>query len=381
MSGPLDGVKVLDLSRFIAGPYCAMLLGDLGADVVKVEKPGTGEEARLMRPRAGDESFYLLAFNRNKRGMTVDFRSQEDQRLLARLAERADVLVENFRPGTLEKMGLGPDELLRRNPGLIVARCSGFGQDGPQAGRTGFDAIAQAESGLMSISGEPGGEPMMSGTFMVDYSAGMQLTIGVLAAYAERQRTGRGQVVDVALLDTAFSLMMTSATEYLMQGRETGAVGNRDRYGAPGNTYRSADGWVHVVGGSDAHFPRLLAAMDRPELAGDPRFRTLEDRLAHRDEIDAIVERWTSRLPGDKLLAVLEAAGVPCGRVNGVAQAVRHPQLRHREQIVEVEHSALGPVPLPGVTVKLSRTPGAVRLPPPRLGEHTAEILADWLPG
>ncbi|MEU6719029.1 CoA transferase [Nonomuraea sp. NPDC046802] len=381
MTGALEGLRVLDLSRFIAGPYCAMLLGDLGADVVKAEKPGTGEEARLMRPRAGDESFYLLAFNRNKRGITVDFRDEGDQRLLARLAERADVLVENFRPGTLEKMGLAPDELLRRNPGLIVARCSGFGQDGPQAGRTGFDAIAQAESGLMSISGEPGDKPMLSGTFMVDYSAGMQLTIGVLAALADRRRTGRGQVVDVALLDTAFSLMMTSATEYLMRGEETGQVGNRDRYGAPGNTYRSADGWVHVVGGSDAHFPRLLTAMGRPELADDPRFRALEDRLANRDAIDAIVGEWTAGLSCDKLVAVLEAAGVPCGRVNGVAGAVGHPQLRHREMVAEVEHPALGPVPLPGVTVKLSRTPGAVRLPPPRLGEHTDEVLADWLEG
>jgi CoA:oxalate CoA-transferase len=376
---PLTGLRVLDLSRFIAGPYCAMLLGDFGADVVKAEKAGSGEEARAMRPKAGGESFYLLAFNRNKRGITVDFRDPHDQRLLARLAERADVLVENFRPGTLEKMGLAPEALLARNPGLIIARASGFGQDGPQAGRTGFDAIAQAESGLMSITGEPGSPPMLTGSFMVDYAAGMQLAIGILAALADRQRTGAGQVVDVSLLDTAFAMLMTSATEYLMDKRETPQVGNRDRYGAPGTTYRTADGWVHIVAGSDGHFPRLLRAMGRPELAEDPRFRTLEDRLANREEIDAIVAAWAAPFRSTDLVALLESVGIACGKVATVADAVDHPQLRHREQIVEVDHPAIGKVPLPGVTAKLSRTPGAIRRHPPRLGEHTAEVLSEWL--
>lgn len=378
--GPLAGLKVLDLSRFIAGPFCTQLLANLGADVVKVEKARVGDEARAMTPQRGGESLYVLTFNANKRSIEVDFRSEEGRDTVLRLADAADVLVENFRAGTLEQMGLAPEILLERNPRLIVSRISGFGQAGPMAERACFDAIAQAESGLMSITGDPEGLPTPAGTYVVDYSAGMQAAVATLAAVTERHHSGLGQVVDVALLDSAFALLLSGPLEHAMLGTEMSRIGNSDRYGSPGGTFATVDGYVHFVAGNAAHFGRLTTAMARPDLATDPRFDSVENRMANRGDIDPIVQAWTSALTTDQLLDTLEDAGVPAGRVSTVGEATRHPQLLYRGQLVEVEHSSLGAIPVPGVVPKLSRTPGAVHSAPPLLGEHQDEVLNDWLP-
>lgn len=377
--GPLSGIKVLDLTRFIAGPFCTQLLANLGADVVKVEKTGLGDEARQIVPRVGTESLYLLALNSNKRGIELDYRSEEGRCMLLELAKEADILVENFRAGTLEKMGLSPDILLEANPRLIITRVSGFGQTGPWSTRACFDAIAQAESGLMSITGKPDGPPMPSGTFIVDYSSGLQAAVATLAAVVERATSGRGQVVDVALLDSAFALLMTGPLESILLGREMTRIGNDDRYGSPGGTFPTRDGWVHFVAGNDTHFARLVDAMKKPELRSDARFSTSDARMSHRAQIDPIVRDWTSGMSTDEVMAELEAVGVPAGRVATIGQALENPQLQHRGQIQTIEHPTLGPIPVSGVVPKFSRTPGSVRRPAPTLGQHTEEVLAEWV--
>ena len=379
-NAPLDGLRVLDLSRFIAGPHCGMLLGDLGADVVKVERPKIGEEARLMEPKLEGESYYVLVFNRNKRGLTLDFRNPRAQELLRELASKADVLLENFRPGTLEKMGCGWDELHALNPRLIMARVSGFGQDGPDADRVCFDAIAQAMSGLMDMTGEGSGPPTLAGTYIVDYSTALYTTIGILAALEHRNRTGVGQLVDVALLDSAVSLLITAIAEYGATGAVTTRVGNADRYAAPGNTFQAQDGaWVHLIGGSDAHFPRILAAMGREDLLADPRFATLELRMANRAPIEEVVSAWIGHLTADAVVAALGEVGVPCARVATIPDVVANRQLRYRGQIAQIDHPSVGTFSMQGPTIKLSASPMAIRRPPPRLGEHDDEILGDWL--
>ncbi len=379
-TGSLDGLRVLDLSRFIAGPFCGMLLGDLGADVVKVERPRSGDEARELGPRVGGESLYLLVFNRNKRSLTLNFREPRAQQLLRELAATADVLIENFRPGVMEAMGCGWDALRERNPRLVMARISGFGQDGPLADQPCFDVIAQAMGGLMEITGQPDGPPTMAGTYVVDYTAAFYATIGILAALERRHATGRGQVVDLSLLDSATSLLVTAIPEHLLLGRSPTRLGNRDRYAAPAQTFRARDGaWVHVVGGSDAHFLRLARAMKREDLLTDPDFSTLEARLRNIDRVERLVGDWIGAMTADEAVEALARAEVPGAKVASVADVVANPQLRHREQIVEVDHPSAGRVPMQGVTIKLSESPASIRRPAPRLGEHTDQVLREWL--
>ncbi|GAB3681694.1 CaiB/BaiF CoA transferase family protein [Saccharopolyspora tripterygii] len=379
-AGPLAGIRVLDLSRFIAGPYCTVMLADMGADVIKVEKRGSGDESRAMQPRVDGESYYVLTFNRNKRSVELDFRSPDDQQTLLDLATKADVLVENFRPGTLEKMGLAPSVLHEVNPKLVITRISGFGQDGPHSQHPCFDAIAQAESGLMSITGFPDGPPTPSGTYPVDYSTGMQACAATLAALYERRTSGLGQVIDLALLDTAYAMLMTGPMEYLLEGTTMGRIGGEDRYGSPGGTFQTSDGWVQFVAGNDTHFARLIEAMARPDLAADPRFATGDDRMQNRAAISKSVTEWTTSLTTDELLKALAEVGVPAGRVADVGEATRNEQLRHRGHLADVQHSTLGHIQVPGVVPHFSRTPGAVRLAPPTLGQHTDEVLKQWLP-
>ncbi len=378
--GPLDGLRVLDLSRFIAGPFCGMLLGDLGADVVKVERPQSGDEARALGPRVGGETLYLMVFNRNKRSLTLNVREPRAQQLLRELAAKADVLIENFRPGVMESMGCGWDALRAQNPRLVMARISGFGQDGPLAGQPCFDVIGQAMSGLMEITGQPDGPPTMAGTYVVDYSAAFYATIGILAALERRHLTGRGQVVDLSLLDSAASLLVTAIPEHLLLGHTPTRLGNRDRFAAPAQTFRARDGaWVHLVGGSDAHFLRLARAMRREDLLADPEFATSEARFRNIDRVERVVGEWIGGMTADEAVAALARAEVPAAKVATLADVVANPQLRHRQQIVEVDHPSAGRVPMQGVTIKLSESPGSIRRPAPRLGEHTDQVLQEWL--
>jgi crotonobetainyl-CoA:carnitine CoA-transferase CaiB-like acyl-CoA transferase len=377
--GPLDGIRVLDLTRFISGPFCTQLLANLGADVVKLEKKGRGDEAREVTPTSGSQSLYYLAMNSNKRSVEVDYRTDEGRELVLRMAEVADVFVENFRAGTLEKMGLAPETLLARNPRLVITRVSGFGQDGPLSAKPVFDAIAQAESGLMSITGRPDGPPMPSGTFVVDYATGLQAAVATLAGVIEARSSGAGQVIDVSLLDSAFAMLMSGPMEKILLDREMTRIGNDDRYGSPGGTFPASDGWVHFVAGNPEHFARLLSAMERPELADDPRFATVSTRMENRSAIDSFVREWTSSRTTSQLLEVFASVGIPAGRVATVPEALENPQIVHRNDLVTTRHSELGDVPAYGVVPKFSRTPGSVRRAAPVLGEHTEEAVADWL--
>lgn len=299
------------MSRFIAGPYCAMLLGDLGADVIKVEPPGRGENSRTFGLFVNGESLYTMVFNRNKRSLSLDLRHDSGKQVFRELPAQADVLVENYVTGTLEKMGFDWDTLHRLNPRLIVTRISGFGQDGPLSKQPCFDVIAQTMSGLMDITGDPAGRPTMAGTYVIDYSTGLYATIGTLGALQALHRTGTGQVVDVALLDSAVSMLMTAIPEQLLMGRTMPRGGNRDRYGAPGNTFPTSDGkWVHLAAAGEPMFRALTQAMGNGELADDERFRDNSARLRHVEALEAYIQAWTMTLSADALLSILQSIGV-----------------------------------------------------------------------
>lgn len=380
MAGALEGVKVLDLSRYIAGPFCAQILGDLGADVVKVERLDGGEEGRRVGETVGGDTLFFMSSNRNKRSLTLDFRNPRSQELLRALAAEADILIENFRPGTMERMGCGWDVLSGVNPGLIMVRVSGFGQDGPLADHPCFDGAAQALSGVMYQTGQADGPPTMAGVFVCDYGTALYAAIGALGALQARGRTGRGQVVEATLFETGISMLTTAIPEKILFGNEMSRLGNRDRYLSPSHCMRSADGiWIYVVAGNEVHFPRLLAAMERPGLAEDPRFSTFMARNANVAELERIIDEWAAGMPGEEILRRLHEADVPCERVATIGDLIDSPQVRHRGVVVDVPHPELGSVPFQGPAVRLHGTPATVRSGAPALGEHTGDVLRDWL--
>lgn len=380
MTAPLDGIKVLDLSRFIAGPHCTKILGDMGADVIKVEKVGYGDDGRHFPPFQNGESLYGMSLNRNKRSMILDFRHADAPQMLIELARQADVLVENFRPGTMEEMGCGWDVLHAANPRLVMTRLSGFGQDGPYAMRPGFDGIAQAMSGLMSLAGEPEGPPMLAGTFYVDYMTGMYGANATVAALYARERTGKGQMIDVALLDSAVSMLTTGLSSQADQGVTPLRTGNRDRYSSPANVFSTGSGdYVLIVSGTNPLFARICAMIGKPELVQDPRFETVPLRLQNAAAIEDVVQAWCLEHDTQAVIEALNTYGIPACKIATMKDVVENPQLHHRGQLVEMEHPKAGKITLAGVTMHLSDTPLAIRRPPPVLGEHTDEILGDWL--
>ncbi|CAN0263289.1 unnamed protein product, partial [Phaeothamnion confervicola] len=379
-AAPLDGVRVLDVSRFIAGPYCAMLLGDMGADVIKVEPPGRGENSRAFGPFVEGESLYTMVFNRNKRSLTLDLRSEAGKEVFRDLLRKADVLVENFVAGTLEKMGFDWDTLRGLNPRLIVTRISGFGQTGPLSRKPCFDVIAQTMSGLMDITGEADGRPTMAGTYVVDYSTGMYATIGTLGALQARSRSGTGQIVDVAMLDSAMSMLMTAIPEQMLLGRTMTRRGNRDRYAAPANTFPTSDGaWVHLAPAGDAMFRALAGVMGRAEIADDTRFRNNDARMTNVEALEAIITTWTANLTAAQLLEALATIGVPCAKVARIPDLLENPQLAHRGQILDLPHAKAGTVPMQGFSIRFGDTPMRLNHAPPTLGQHTDEVLDQWL--
>lgn len=376
----LNNLKVLDLSRYIAGPNCGMILGDMGADVVKVESPGRGEETRLLPPKIGDQGIYTLVYNRNKRAMTLNFRSEEGQKLLRELAAEADVVIENFRPGTLEKMNCDWESLRAINERLVLVRISGYGQTGPWSHKPCFDAIAQAGGGLMELTGQEGGAPMPAGTFIVDYVTSLYACIGALSAIEARHATGKGQLVDLAMLDCSISLLMTALPEFALTGRELSRVGSRDRYSTPAANFQCSDGrWVHINAGSDSLFPRFARAVGQEHLLEDERFATNAARMERIEEVEAIVTAWTAERGADAALEAMDAAGIPCARVDTIGEIFSNEQLRARDQIMQVSNPAYGTLSMAGIPLRLSETPGAVRHAPPVVGQHTDEVLADWL--
>jgi crotonobetainyl-CoA:carnitine CoA-transferase CaiB-like acyl-CoA transferase len=375
---PLDGVKVLDLSRFIAGPQCAALLADMGADVIKVERPG-GEDSRRTAPYYRGQAVYTLAFNRNKRAITLDTRAPEGKALLGRLVGWADVVVENFRPGTMERMGFGFDALQRINPRVILTSISGMGQTGPDHATPMFDSIAQARSGLMARNGPSSDEPELVGTYLADYLTAVFGALGTVLALRASDRTGTGQQVDVALLDSLFASLGTFALQQVLVGQPLVRDGNRDLHAAPGNLFGASDGKVYVHAGTDALFARFTELIGRPELADDPRFRTTADRMAHVAEAESLVGDWVAGRSAAEVERLLGEGGIPCSRVLDMADVVDQPQLRAREMLVSVTHPLLGDVVVPGIPVKLSATPGSVRLAPPLVGEHNRDVYCGEL--
>ena len=376
--GALDGVTVLDLTRVLSGPYCTMMLADMGARVVKVEQPGKGDDTRAWGPpfQAG-ESAYFLSINRNKESITLNLKHPDGRRVLDALLERADVLVENFRPGTLERMGLGYAEVARRRPGLVYCSISGFGQTGPRRREPGYDAVLQGEGGLMSITGEQDGPAYRLGVAIADIVSGMFSAYGVAAALLARHRTGRGQLVDVGMLDAVAAVLTYQAGIYFATGTAPGRLGNRHPTITPYESLETADGELVVAVGNDQLWRTFCGVLGADDLADDPRFRTNKDRVAAREALrPMLVERLRAR-PAAEWLADLKAAGVPCGGVRDLEQVFTDPQVLERAMVVALDHPVAGAIRQLGVPVKLGGTPGAVRTPPPTLGQHTTAILGE----
>ena len=374
-AGPLVGVKVLDLSRFIAGPLCAQILGDFGAEVVKVERP-SGEDSRHHGPWFEGESIYMFLYHRNKYGTTLDTRHPRAQEILESLVRWADVVVENYRPGTMEKMGLGYERMRELNPDVILASLSGFGQTGPESRRALFDAISQASSGLMAVTGEPDGKPVLSGTYIADYTTGYQGAIGVMAALMHRDRTGEGQHIDIASFDTMFSTLGTRLIAQLMLGEEMPRSGSRDLLTAPVNVYEAADGPVYIQAGTRSLFSTMCAVLERPDLAADERFATVEGRMSHQAYLEGVIGEWAASRKIADIAAVLDEAGIPYAKVASIAEVAESPQIAAREMVATVEHPRLGELRLPGSPIKMSASPPRVWKAPPSVGEDTDEVFA-----
>jgi formyl-CoA transferase/CoA:oxalate CoA-transferase len=375
---PLDGLTVLDLSRVLAGPYCTMQLADLGARVIKIEQPGRGDDTRAWGPPfVSGESAYFLSVNRNKESLALDLKHSAARPVVDGLLARADVLVENFRPGAMERLGLGYDAVAARHPRLIYCSISGFGQSGPRSVEPGYDAMMQAEAGLMSITGAADGPPFRVGVAVGDIATGMFAVQGILAALVARGRTGRGQRVDIGMLDAVTALLTYQASSAFATGDTPQRMGNRHPSIAPYDTFTTADGEFVLSVGNDDQFRRLARVLDRPALAEDPRFRTNADRVTHaqslRDELSALLKKWHRA----DLLAALKQAGIPSAAVRTITEALGDPQLAAREMIVPLEHVAAGTVRVLGTPLKLSATPASVRTAPPALGQHTTAILGE----
>jgi CoA:oxalate CoA-transferase len=375
--GPYRGITVVDLSRVLAGPYCTMILSDLGARVVKVERPGTGDDARDIGPFVDGRSAYFASLNRGKQAIALDLRDPDDRVVFERLLDRADVLVENFRPGTLAGLGYGWDVLHARWPRLVYAAVSGFGHSGPYSGRPSYDMVAQAMGGVMSVTGQPGGPPTRVGTSVGDITAGLFCVIGIGAALFDRQRTGQGQFVDVAMLDSQVATLENALARYFATGQVPGPLGARHPSITPFAALRTADGHLVLAAGNDELFASLCAAIGRPELPADPRFATNDERTRHADLLHAELEDALAARPTREWLQVLDGLGVPCGPINTVADVVVDPQVTARRMIVEVDDPH-GAMRVAGNPVKLSGYDDPpTRGPIPDLDAHRAALLAE----
>jgi crotonobetainyl-CoA:carnitine CoA-transferase CaiB-like acyl-CoA transferase len=379
-AGPLDGIRVLDLTRVLAGPYCTMFLGDLGAEVVKVEQPGVGDDTRGWGPPfTGGESAYFLCVNRNKKSVTVDLKSKEGVALLRRLAEHADVLIENFRPGAMERLGLGEKELRAINPKLIYASLSGFGADGPMSDAPGYDLIVQAWGGLMSITGPADGEPSKVGVAIIDLVAGLMLGKSIAAALFAREKLGVGQKIDTSLLEAEVACLINVGSNYLVEASIPRRWGNAHPSIVPYQSFKTADGYLVIGVASEGIWRRFCQAIGRAEWADDSRFEKNSNRVENRSLLIGLLAEIFLGRSTDEWLKLLNSAEVPCAPVQTVDQVFKAPQVLHREMLLQVEHPTAGIVRMAGIPVKFSATPASVRLPPPLLGQHNEEVLESWL--
>jgi crotonobetainyl-CoA:carnitine CoA-transferase CaiB-like acyl-CoA transferase len=371
----LKGLRVLDVTQVMAGPYCAMVLADLGADVIKIEPP-TGDSTRQMPGAVGADSPSFNAVNRGKRSVVINLKTAGGRDLFTRLARTTDILIENYRPGVMAALGLGYDALAAPNPRLIYASISGYGQTGPERSKGGFDLIAQGVSGIMSVTGEPGGPPVKAGVPLTDLGAGLFALVGILAALDHRHRTGEGQRVDTSLVDAGVALSVWEATEYFSGIGVPAALGSAHRMNAPYQAIRCADGYITLGAANERLFRRLCEVLGHAEWSGMPEFADNASRVTHRVALAARIESITSLQPRSHWLTVLEANDIPCGPINDYAQVFADPQVQAREMVVETEHPTLGHLRTLGSPIKLSATPPDVSRRAPMLGEHTDEVLA-----
>jgi crotonobetainyl-CoA:carnitine CoA-transferase CaiB-like acyl-CoA transferase len=377
-TGPLAGLRVLDLSRILSGPFATMILADLGAEVIKLENPIGGDDTREWAPPyQGDQSAYFLSINRNKRGIAVDLKTDAGREIAVCLADGADVLVENFRPGAAARLGLGYPELSARNPRLVYASISGYGQTGPDAELPGYDAIAQALGGVVSVTGESAGRPVRVGTPVADLGAAMWAAIGVLAALHARSASGRGDWIDISLLDGQIAWLTYVAGGYFASGEVPRRYGSAHPTIVPYQALRTSDGYLMVAVGNDSLWQRFAPIIGLPELAGDSRFATNPDRVVHRDELIPLIETALASRASADWAVELSRAGIPAGAINTVDRALAYPQVLARDMVLTTEHPTAGPLRMAGSPVKLSGHTATVRRPPPLLGEHTDEVLSE----
>jgi formyl-CoA transferase/CoA:oxalate CoA-transferase len=380
MKMPLEDVTVLDLSHALAGPHCSTMLADFGAHVIKLETPGSGDIARAWgSPLPGGENSYFVGLHRNKKGIAIDLKSAEGKELFFRLVEKADVVLENFRPGALEKLGLGYEQARARNRGIIYCSVSGFGQDGPYRERAALDLILQAESGMISVTGEEGGHGVRCGVSIADLTAGMYAGFGIVMALRVKDKTGEGQRIDVSMLEGQMSLLNVMISGFLADGEMPRPMGTAYKALLPYQTFRTQTRDLALAVGSEKLWKIFCPAIGRPDLTDDPRFRTNRERSQNRAALIAILQEVFLTRSFEAWEAVLLEVGVPVGAINTIDQLIEHPQVKARGSIVDMAHPRAGPVRVVGVPVRLSATPGAVRTPSPRLGEHTAETLRSVL--
>ena len=379
MAGPLKGIRVLDLTRILAGPYATMILRDFGAEVIKIEQPGIGDEARDFGPFKNDFSLYFMSVNRGKKSITLNLKSPRGKELFLELVKGSDILVENFRPGTMEKLGLDYESLKTHHPSLLYAACSGFGQTGPYAMRGAYDMIIQGMGGIISITGEPDRPPVRVGTSIGDITSALFTAIGILSALRHRDQTGEGQLIDVGMLDCQVAILENAMVRYFSTGDIPRPLGRRHPAITPFEIFESADGYVVIAIGNNELWRKFCEHVDHPELIDDERFHTNALRTENHESLFPILAEIMCRRTTDEWVEALETIGVPCGPVNTVDKVANDPQVLARDMIAEVEHNTTGTVQIPGIPIKLSETPGQIDAPAPNLGEHTSEVLTGLL--
>ena len=380
MRMPLEDVTVLDLSHALAGPFCSTMLGDFGASVIKLEPAGAGDIARSWGPSLpGGETSYFVSLHRNKKGIEIDLKHPRGKDLFFRLVERCDVVLENYRVGALARLGLGYEAAAARNPGIVYCSVSGFGQDGPYRDRAALDLILQAESGMISVTGEPGGHGVRCGVSVADLTAGMYAAYGIMLALRVKEKTGRGQAIDVSMLEGQLSLLGTMIGGYLADGEVPAPLGTAYKALLPYQTFRTKTRDLALAVGSEKLWKVFCPVIGRPELSDDPRYRTNADRAKNRDTLIPTLQDVFLTKSYEEWESVLLAAGIPMGAINSIAQVVDHPQVAARGALVEMDHPRAGKVRMVGAPVRLSETPGSVRTPAPMLGEHTDEVLRELL--
>ncbi|MBA2722979.1 MAG: CoA transferase [Methylibium sp.] len=377
--GPLAGVKVLELAQIMAGPTCGTLLADMGADVIKVEKlPGGDDTRRYAEPQVNGESAAFMVMNRNKRSIAVNLKTDGGKEVVKRMVAGADVLTENYRRGALDKLGIGYEALRTINPALIYCSISGYGRSGPYADKGGFDLIAQGVSGLMSITGEPGGPPVKSGSPIADINAGILAALGIVAAYVHRLKTGEGQLVDTSLMEAGIHQTFWQSAIYFATGTSAGPSGSAHILTAPYQAFPTKDGWINIGGANQSNWERIAQLVGAPELIADTRFATNTARMANLAALTGILGELLKRRGTREWLQDFDAAGIPAGPINSIAEMVNDPQTLAREMVVELDHPKAGRTRALGLPIKFSETPGSVRRPAPMLGEHSREILREY---